>query len=129
MRTARRSRARRCSPRMVPDPTRARFASDSGATSGATDRAASSAAAATSFDGNQASAGAGLYQGHSDAQGRYAIAHVSPGGYFLVATRGDEDLNPMSFFGTLNFDLVTVPADETVSFDLVDSSAGACRVH
>jgi hypothetical protein len=76
-----------------------------------------------------ASSGAGLYQGRSDKQGAYSIKHVAPGSYFLVATRGDEDLNPMSFFGTLNFDLVTVPAGENVKFDLIDSSAGACRVH
>lgn len=80
------------------------------------------------FDPNSASAGGGLYQGHSNKDGQYEITHVAPGSYFLVATRGDEELNPMSFMGTMNFDLVTVPADETVKFDLVDSSAGACKV-
>jgi hypothetical protein len=80
------------------------------------------------FDPNSASASGGLYQGHSNKDGQYDIQHVAPGSYFLVATRGDEELNPMSFMGTMNFDLVTVPPDETVKFDLVDSSAGACKV-
>ncbi len=73
-------------------------------------------------------AGGGLYQGNTDAEGRYSIEHVSAGGYFVLLTRGDEALNPMSFLGTLNFDLVTVPADERVQFDIVDTSSGACRV-
>lgn len=80
------------------------------------------------FDPSSPSVGGGLYQGHSEANGAYALEHVLPGSYFLVATRGDEDLNPMSFFGTLNFDLVTVPAGEVVTYDLVDSSSGACKV-
>ncbi len=80
------------------------------------------------FAGMGASNAGGLYEGETDAQGEYSIRHVSPGSYFVVVTRGDEELNPLSFFGTLNFDLVTVPDDEIVRYDLVDSSAGACRV-
>lgn len=80
------------------------------------------------FDPSSPAQGGGLYQGRSDANGAYTIQHVAGGSYFLVATRGDEDLNPMSFFGTMNFDLVTVPAGEVVTYDLVDSSAGSCRV-
>ncbi|MBL8859083.1 MAG: carboxypeptidase regulatory-like domain-containing protein [Planctomycetes bacterium] len=85
--------------------------------------------APSSFDPTSPSTGGGLYQGQSDASGAYSIEHVAGGSYFLVATRGDEDLNPMSFFGTLNFDLVTVPAGEVVTYDLIDSSAGACKVY
>ena len=55
------------------------------------------------------STGGGLYQGNTDAQGKYSIEHVSAGSYFVLLTRGDGALNPMSFLGTLNFDLVTVP--------------------
>lgn len=78
--------------------------------------------------GGGGSAASGAYQGSTDAEGRYAIRHVGAGSYFLVATRGDEDLNPATFFGTLNFDLVTVPEGEEVEFDLVDSTSGACKV-
>ncbi|MBL8861411.1 MAG: carboxypeptidase regulatory-like domain-containing protein [Planctomycetes bacterium] len=78
--------------------------------------------------GGGGSAASGAYQGATDEEGRYAIRHVGAGSYFLVATRGDEDLNPATFFGTLNFDLVTVPEGEEVVFDLVDSTAGACKV-
>ncbi len=70
----------------------------------------------------------GAYQGSTDAEGHYEIRHVGAGSYFLVATRGDEDLNPATFFGTLNFDLVTVPEGEEVEFDLIDSTASACKV-
>ena len=85
--------------------------------------------APSGFDPGSPGTGAGVYQGHSDDKGNYVIEHVAAGSYFLVGTRGDDDLNPMSFFGTLNFDLVTVPAGEVVTFDLVDSSAAACRVY
>jgi len=78
--------------------------------------------------GGGGSAASGAYQGATDEDGRYAIRHVGAGSYFLVATRGDEDLNPATFFGTLNFDLVTVPEGEEVEFDLVDSTAAACKV-
>ena len=80
------------------------------------------------FAGSSANAG-GLYEGETDAKGDYTIKHVTPGSYFVVVTRGDAALNPLSFFGTLNFDLVSVPEDEVVRYDLVDSSAGGCRVH
>jgi hypothetical protein len=71
----------------------------------------------------------GLVEGETDAQGAYRILHVSPGSYFLLATRGDEALNPMSFMGRMNFDLVTVPEGRAVTYDLVDRSAGGCRVY
>jgi len=73
--------------------------------------------------------GAGLvYQGYTDAAGRYEIACMAPGGYFLTTTRPDEALNPMSFLGSLNFELVTVPEGERVEYDLVDRSVGGARV-
>jgi len=80
------------------------------------------------FGGSTANSG-GIYSGETDPKGDYAIRHVTPGSYFVVVTRGDAALNPLSFFGTLNFDLVSVPDDEVVRYDLVDSSAGGCRVH
>jgi hypothetical protein len=80
------------------------------------------------FAGNGVANAGGLYQGTTDKGGNYAIRHVSAGSYFVVVTRGDEDLNPLSFFGTLNFDLVTVPEDQVVRYDLVDTAAGGCRV-
>lgn len=80
------------------------------------------------FAGMGASNAGGLYEGETDAQGAYEIRHMTPGSYFVVVTRGDQELNPLSFFGTLNFDLVTVPEDEVVRYDLVDAAAGACRV-
>ncbi|MEW6071819.1 MAG: carboxypeptidase-like regulatory domain-containing protein [Planctomycetota bacterium] len=68
------------------------------------------------------------YEGESDAEGAYRIAHLPGGSYLVLVTRGDEGLNPMSFLGTLNFDVVTVPEGESVRTDLVDSSAASCRV-
>jgi protocatechuate 3,4-dioxygenase beta subunit len=82
-----------------------------------------------SMGGGSVTAGAGLYQGHSDANGAYMIEHMAPGSYFLVATRGDEDLNPMSFFGNWNFDLVTITAGEMQTQKVHDTSAGACKVY
>lgn len=73
--------------------------------------------------------GGALYQGESSANGEYKIRHVAAGSYILVATRGDEALNPASFFGNLNFDIVNVPPGQTVNYDVVDSSAGGCRVY
>lgn len=73
--------------------------------------------------------GGGIYQGHTEETGDYRIEHMAPGGYFMVLTRGDEALNPMSFLGSLNFDLVRVPEGEMVEFDIVDTSLGGCRVH
>ncbi|MEM7307373.1 MAG: carboxypeptidase regulatory-like domain-containing protein [Planctomycetota bacterium] len=67
-------------------------------------------------------------QAGTDEAGQYRIEHMEPGGYFLACTRGDEGLNLTSFLGTLNFDLVSVPADEMVRYDITDSSAAAVRV-
>lgn len=78
--------------------------------------------------GNIESNGGALYQGRTDADGRYAIERMAGGGYFMVVTRGDESLHPMSFFGTLKFDFATVPPDEVVEYDIVDDSSGAARV-
>ena len=77
--------------------------------------------------GNDRSMGA-LYQGFTDAKGAYRITHMAAGSYFLVVTRGDEALNPMSFLGRLNFDMVTVPEGQVVKYDLVDTTSGGCRV-
>ncbi|MBK7874350.1 MAG: carboxypeptidase regulatory-like domain-containing protein [Planctomycetes bacterium] len=83
----------------------------------------------TAMTGGGDPSGGALYQGQSAADGGYEMKHVQAGSYFLVATRGDEALNPASFLGNLNFDLVTVPPGEIVEYDVVDSSAGGCRVH
>jgi protocatechuate 3,4-dioxygenase beta subunit len=71
----------------------------------------------------------GMHQGSTNERGEYRIEHMAPGSYFLVLTRGDDALVPTSFFNTLNFDMVTVPAEEMVEFDILDSSVGACRVY
>lgn len=86
------------------------------------------AASPANMSGEGRANGGALYQGRTDAEGRYSIDRMAPGGYFLVLTRGDEALNPISFLGTLNFDLVTVPPDERVEYDILDSSSGATRV-
>jgi len=70
-----------------------------------------------------------VWQGESNAEGAYRIEHLPGGSYFVLLTRGDEALNPMSFLGTLNFDLVNVPENEMVRFDIIDSSAAGCRVY
>jgi protocatechuate 3,4-dioxygenase beta subunit len=72
--------------------------------------------------------GGGLYQGETNSAGEYELAHMRPGSYFIVSTRGDEAMNPLSFFATLDFDLLTVPANDRVRFDIVDESLGATRV-
>jgi len=72
--------------------------------------------------------GGGFYQSETTEAGAYEINHMTPGSYFIVSTRGDEALNPMSFFSTLDFDLLTIPAEERVRFDIVDESFGATRV-
>ncbi|MCP3918251.1 MAG: hypothetical protein GY711_22095 [bacterium] len=74
-------------------------------------------------------AGRALYQGRTDANGEYEIRHMEAGGYFFLLTRGDAELTPMSFLGTLNLGMVTVPEDRLVRHDIVDTSSGACRVH
>jgi hypothetical protein len=68
-------------------------------------------------------------QAATDVEGSYRFEHLEAGGYFVACTRGDEALNLASFLGTLNFDLVSVPPDEMVRRDLVDSSAAAVRVY
>lgn len=86
------------------------------------------AASPANMAGEGRANGGALYQGRTDAEGRYRIDRMAGGGYFLLLTRGDEALNPTSFLGTLNFDLVTVPADERVEYDILDTSSGATRV-
>ncbi|MEZ6018057.1 MAG: carboxypeptidase-like regulatory domain-containing protein [Planctomycetota bacterium] len=71
----------------------------------------------------------GVHQSRTDGAGGYALSHMQGGGYFLVVTRGDDALSPMSFLGTLNFGLVNVPNEGRMRHDIVDTSAGACRVH
>lgn len=70
----------------------------------------------------------GLHQSSTDDKGAYELRHMQGGGYFLVVTRGDEALSPMSFLGTLNLGLVSVPNEGKRRHDIVDTSAGACRV-
>ncbi|MCB9913831.1 MAG: carboxypeptidase regulatory-like domain-containing protein [Planctomycetes bacterium] len=83
----------------------------------------------TRFDDAGAdAAGGGLYQTQTDAEGAYELEHMAAGSYFLVSTRGDEALNPLSFFATLDFDLISVPAGERVRWDIVDESLGGTRV-
>ena len=77
--------------------------------------------------GNDSAMGA-LYQGFTDAKGAYRISHMAAGSYFLVVTRGDEALNPMSFLGRLNFDMVTILEGQVVKYDLVDTTSSGCRV-
>jgi hypothetical protein len=69
-----------------------------------------------------------LYQGRTDEAGDYSIDNVDAGTYFMVLTRGDEALHPMSFMGSLHFDMVTVPKGERVEYDVVDTSVGGTRV-
>lgn len=78
--------------------------------------------------GGAAQAGGGFYQTQTDAAGEYSIEHMEAGSYLLVSTLGDEALNPLSFLSSLDFDLVTVPPDERVRFDIIDESRGATRV-
>ncbi len=78
--------------------------------------------------GNIEKNGGAIYQGHCDANGDYKIEHMSSGGYFLMLTRGDESLHPLSFMSTAKFDFVSVPADELVRYDMHDDSSGAARV-
>ncbi len=81
------------------------------------------------FAGNDAgSVGGGLYQTQTDLEGAYELENMSSGSFFIMSMRGDEALNPLSFFSTLDFDLVTIPAEERVPFDIVDESFGGTRV-
>jgi hypothetical protein len=69
-----------------------------------------------------------MYQGVTDAEGRYEIARMAGGGYFVMTARGGAALEPLSLLGSLNFELVTVPEGERVEYDLLDSSVGATHV-
>jgi len=71
----------------------------------------------------------GVYQAESDKDGDYRIANMVSGGYFLMVTKGDEHLDPFSFLGTMQFDLVTVPKSAELRRDLVDQTAASTRVH
>lgn len=86
------------------------------------------AVAPNSFESDELHAGDAVGQGRTDEEGRYRIARLAPGVYFLVLTRGDQVLNPMSFLGSLDFDMVTVPEGEEIEYDLVDDSIGGTRV-
>jgi hypothetical protein len=86
------------------------------------------AVAPNSFESDELHAGDAVGQGRTDGEGRYRIARLAPGVYFLVLTRGDQVLNPMSFLGSLDFDMVTVPEGEEIEYDLVDDSIGGTRV-
>lgn len=70
----------------------------------------------------------GGYQAETNADGRYEMAHMVPGGYFLLVTRGNESLDLLSFLGTMQFELVTVPEGRDLEKDLIDQSAAATRV-
>jgi Carboxypeptidase regulatory-like domain len=70
-----------------------------------------------------------VYQAFTGLEGDYSIGRMAPGSYFLTTTRPDQALNPMSFLGSLNFELVTVPEGERVEYDLIDRSVGGARVH
>jgi protocatechuate 3,4-dioxygenase beta subunit len=78
--------------------------------------------------GSTRSVGTGLYQGLADEFGEYRIEHMAAGGYFVVATRGDAALNPLSFLTNFDLEMVTVPAEEDVRLDIIDESAGGTRV-
>ena len=69
-----------------------------------------------------------LHQSRTDANGRYEMLEMEGGPYFLLTTRGDQELTITSLLGSLGFSLVMVPEDRVLEHDLVDSSAGACVV-
>jgi hypothetical protein len=69
-----------------------------------------------------------LHEGRSNTEGDYLIEPMEPGGYVLLLTRGDDALDPASFFASMNLGMVSVPAQGRVRYDILDSSAGACRV-
>ena len=74
------------------------------------------------------STGDALYQGHTDPEGYYRIDHVAGGSYFMVVTRGDEVLDPMSFLGALNFDMVSLSEGDELEHDIIDESVGGTRL-
>lgn len=86
------------------------------------------AASPTAMEDDENVAGGLLYQAYTDLEGDYSIARMAPGSYFLTTSRPDQALNPMSFLGSLNFELVSVPEGERVEYDLIDRSVGGARV-
>ena len=86
------------------------------------------AMAPQSIDSDDGGEGDALCQGRTDLEGRYRIERVGAGTYFMVLARGDAALDPMRLFGTLNFDVVTVPRGAEVEYDIVDLSVGGTRV-
>jgi protocatechuate 3,4-dioxygenase beta subunit len=86
------------------------------------------AASPGAMQGRRNGASGLLYQGLTDAEGRYEIGRMAGGGYFVMIARGGAALDPLSLLGSLNFELVTVPEGERVEYDLLDSSIGATRV-
>ena len=71
----------------------------------------------------------GAYQAESQADGSYSIPNMVGGGYFLMVSRGDEQLDPFSFLSTMQLELVVVPSRGEVRRDLVDQSAATAHVH
>jgi protocatechuate 3,4-dioxygenase beta subunit len=71
----------------------------------------------------------GLYEAGTDQNGEYKMENMAPGSYVFVVTRGDDQLNFMSFLSNLNFDLVTIPKGRSIRYDIVDDNASGCRVH
>jgi len=71
----------------------------------------------------------GLYEAGTDENGEYKIENMVSGSYIFVVTRGDAQLNFMSFLGNMNFDLVTIPKGRSIRYDIVDDNASGCRVY
>jgi hypothetical protein len=71
----------------------------------------------------------GLYEAGTDQNGDYKMENMAPGSYVFVVTRGDDQLNFMSFLSNLNFDLVTIPKGRSIRYDIVDDNASGCRVY
>lgn len=71
----------------------------------------------------------GLYEAGTDKNGEYKIENMVSGSYIFVVTRGDDQLNFMSFLGNMNFDLVTIPKGRSIRYDIVDDNASGCRVY
>ena len=71
----------------------------------------------------------GLYEAGTDENGEYKIENMVSGSYIFVVTRGDDQLNFMSFLSNMNFDLVTIPKGRSIRYDIVDDNASGCRVY
>ena len=71
----------------------------------------------------------GLYEAGTDQSGNYKMENMAPGSYVFVVTRGDDQLNFMSFLSNLNFDLVTIPKGRSIRYDIVDDNASGCRIY